>query len=64
MLTLVAIGLQRYARFKIDLDIYRRTHGELPKAEEIAKEEKKQQEKAEKSSGQATSGLSETIGKE
>ena len=30
ILTLVSIALQRYARFRIDLDIYRRIHGQTP----------------------------------
>lgn len=66
VLTLVSIGLQRYARFKIDLDMYRRTHGEVPKAEEDAKEETKKQEvKSEQSSSsQATSGLTDSITKQ
>lgn len=60
LLTLVSIGLQRYARFKIDLDIYRRTHGENPRQEEI----KKQEPKVDSTTPQATSGLSETIEKQ
>ncbi len=60
VLTLIAIGLQRYARFKIDLDIYRRTHGELPKKEEMEKD----QAKAEKTKVEASSGLADTIDKQ
>lgn len=65
-LTLVAIGLQRYARFKIDLDMYRRTHGEIPKAEENAKEEAKRKEtkSTTPTSDQPTSGLVDSIGKQ
>lgn len=63
VLTLVAIGLQRYARYKIDLDIYRRKHGELPKKEEIEKDKKKaEKEKGEKPT--VTSGLADSISKQ
>ena len=62
VLTLVSIGLQRYARFKIDLDIYRRTHGELPKKEEIEKDKAKVKKKQTKGSkGQPSSGLADSI---
>ena len=60
VLTLVAIGMQRYARYKIDLDIYRRKHGELPKKEEIAKDEAKLKEAEVK----ASSGLADSIDKQ
>lgn len=72
VLTLVSIGLQRYARYKIDLDIYRRKHGELPKKEEIEKDEakvekeieSKMQDKKKKeidSTPKASSGLADSI---
>ncbi len=68
LLTLTAIGLQRYARFKIDLDIYRRTHGGQPKKDEIAKDkakaEKAKQKKAKSNKPMASSGLSESIDKQ
>ena len=65
VLTLIAIGIQRYARFKIDLDMYRRTHGEVPKAEENAKEEKKQEAKIDQpTQDQPTSGLVDSIDKQ
>lgn len=60
VLTLVSIGIQRYARYKIDLDIYRRKHGELPKKEEMEKD----QAKAEKAKGEASSGLADSIDKQ
>lgn len=60
VLTLVSIGFQRYARYKIDLDIYKRTHGELPKKEEIEKDKAKQ----EKADAKASSGLADSIEKE
>ena len=41
VLTLVSIGFQRYARYKIDLDIYKRNRGELPKKEEMEKDKAK-----------------------
>jgi len=66
VLTLVAIGFQRYARFRIDLDIYRRKHGQNPKAKDDAKEEAKakaKQEKVKKSDSKATSGLLDEIDK-
>ncbi|XQP55659.1 MAG: DUF5453 family protein [Mycoplasmoidaceae bacterium] len=58
VLTLVSVGLQRYARFKIDLDIYRRLHGEMPKKEEEIKERSKAPSD---SSAQPTSGLTDEI---
>lgn len=30
LLTLLSIGINRYARFRIDLDVYRRKHGQNP----------------------------------
>lgn len=66
VLTLVAIGFQRYARFRIDLDIYRRKHGQNPKAKDDAKAEAKakaKQEKIKKSDAKATSGLLDEIDK-
>lgn len=42
VLTLVSIGFQRYARFRIDLDVYRRKHGEEIKNKEDLKKEKKE----------------------
>ena len=64
-LTLLSIGFQRYARFKIDLDLYRRTHGENPNAEEDAKEVKKEDKKSKTpTSEQPTSGLVDSIGKQ
>ncbi|MBQ0045366.1 MAG: DUF5453 family protein [Mycoplasma sp.] len=63
VLTLIAIGLQRYARYKIDLDIYRRKHGELPKKKEIEKDQKKAS-KAKDDKPTATSGLADSIGKQ
>ncbi len=68
VLTLVAIGLQRYARYKIDLDIYKRTHGGQPKKEEIekdkAKAEKAKVKQSKKQKPMASSGLSESIDKQ
>ncbi|MCQ2956707.1 MAG: DUF5453 family protein [Mycoplasmoidaceae bacterium] len=68
VLTLVAIGLQRYARYKIDLDIYKRNRGEQPKKEEIAKDKAKaEKDKAKQDKKQkpmASSGLSEEIDKQ
>lgn len=64
VLTLVSIGLQRYARFKIDLDIYKRTHGELPKKEELDKEQAKQEKKEAKQKDKASSGLADSIDKQ
>lgn len=61
VMTLIAIGLQRYARFKIDLDIYRRTHGELPKKEEMEKDQAKQEKHEAPSKDQASAGLKESI---
>ncbi|XQP55392.1 MAG: DUF5453 family protein [Mycoplasmoidaceae bacterium] len=63
VLTLVSIGLQRYARFKIDLDIYRRTHGELPKKEEMEKDKAKL-EKQNDDQQMPSSGLADTIDKQ
>lgn len=65
ILSLVSIGLQRYARFRIDLDIYRRTHGELPKKDEIEKDKakfKKQQDDNRESI--PSSGLADSIDKQ
>lgn len=45
VLTLAAMGIQRYARFKIDLDIYRRKHGEMVKKQEEEKDKAKLAEK-------------------
>ena len=28
LLTLLSVGINRYARFRIDLDVYRRKHGQ------------------------------------
>lgn len=60
VLTLISIGLQRYARFKIDLDIYRRKRGQMP---EQKKEESKVEEKPKDVSGQPSGGLKEQIDK-
>ncbi|MBQ6970510.1 hypothetical protein IJQ19_02865 [bacterium] len=30
LLTLVSVGINRYARFGIDFDVYRRKHGQNP----------------------------------
>ena len=43
ILTLLSITLQRYARFRIDLDIYRRVHGQNVKSN---KKEKKPEKKS------------------
>lgn len=64
VLTLIAIGLQRYARFKIDLDIYRRKHGELPKKEEIEKDKAKVEKQQAKQDEKASSGLADIIDKQ
>ena len=58
VLTLVAIGFQRYARFKIDLDIYRRNHGEEIKQDDKPKKEpKKEIATKPDSDNKATGGL-------
>lgn len=64
VLTLVSIGLQRYARYKIDLDIYRRTHGELPKKEEMEKDKAKLEKQETKDSQMPSSGLADSIDKQ
>ncbi|MCQ3908127.1 MAG: hypothetical protein MJ200_00770 [Mycoplasmoidaceae bacterium] len=55
--------MQRYARYKIDLDIYRRTHGELPKKEEMEKDKAKLEAKEQDKKDMPTSGLADSIGK-
>ncbi|MDE6476662.1 MAG: hypothetical protein K2L48_00435 [Mycoplasmoidaceae bacterium] len=57
LLTLIAIGLYRYAKYKIDLTIYLRKHGKDTKAEE------KKESKSNDSSSQASSGLTDAIKK-
>ncbi len=57
LLTLIAIGLYRYAKYKIDLTIYLRKHGKDTKAEE------KKESKSSDSSSQASSGLTNAIKK-
>lgn len=66
VLTLVSIGLQRYARYKIDLDIYKRNHGELPKKEEMEKDRAKQEKAQAKqdTKSKASSGLADSIDKQ
>ncbi len=58
VLTLVSIGLQRYARFKIDLDIYKRKRGQMPQQ---PKEEKPDEKKPQDSSPKATGSLVEQM---
>jgi len=48
VLTLVAIVFQRYARYRIDLDVYRRKHGEEIKQKEDLAKAKAEEEKAKK----------------
>lgn len=57
LLTLIAIGLYRYAKYKIDLTIYLRKHGKDTKAEE------KKESKSSDSSSQASSGITDAIKK-
>lgn len=57
VLSLVSIGLQRYARFKIDLDIYKRKRGQMPKQ----KEEKPSESKPKDSTPKASGGLMDQI---
>lgn len=64
VLSLVSIGLQRYARYKIDLDIYKRNRGELPKKEEMEKDKAKAEKAEAKSDAKASSGLADSISKE
>lgn len=45
VLSLVSIGFQRYARYRIDLDVYRRKHGEEIKDNESKKPEEVKAEK-------------------
>lgn len=67
-LTLVSIGFQRYARFRIDLDIYRRKHGEeiKQKAEEeknkpVQETKKSKPSKPADPSAKASGGLLEQM---
>ena len=55
-LTLVSIGFQRYARFKIDLDILRRKHGEEIKDKTSPKKEPKKENPIKPSDGAKASG--------
>lgn len=57
ILTLIAIGLYRYAKYKIDLTIYLRKHGKDTKAEETKKDVPVD------SSSKASSGLTDAIKK-
>lgn len=56
VLTLIAIGLYRYAKYKIDLTIYLRKHGKDTKTDET-------KSKPSNSSSQASSGLTDAIKK-
>lgn len=58
VLTLVSIGVQRYARFKIDLDVYKRKRGQMPQEK---KEEKPAESKPKDDKPKASGGLVDQI---
>jgi hypothetical protein len=60
LLTLSSIAIQRYARFRIDLDLYRRVHGQNPstnKKEKISNNKSKPQTQKKDKTANTSSGL-------